>query len=145
MTEPKNILVPHDFSDASNQALSNAESLAKSFGATVHVLHIVVDPYTEVWSIDATGMDLGSLVSRWQLDAQKRLDDLSVGVPHERVTKVGQPHKEIVAYAKEHDIDMIVMGTHGRGFVEHMLLGSVAEKVLRTAPCPVMTVRAPKA
>ena len=141
MTKPKNILVPHDFSDASTEALSHAEALAKSLGAKVHLLHVVVDPHTEAWSIEATGMNLGSLVSRWQMDAQKRLDEITVQAPHDRVTQVGQPYKTIVDYANAHDIDLIVMGTHGRGAIEHMLLGSVAEKVVRTASCPVMTVR----
>ena len=60
------------------------------------------------------------------------------------VTLVGSPFLEIVTYAKSHDIDLIVMGTHGRGPIAHMLMGSVAEKVVRKAPCPVLTVRHPE-
>lgn len=144
MPELKHILVPHDFSEASNEALSHAESLAESVGALLHLLHVVTDPRTEAWSIEAAGMNLENLINEWQTDAQKRLDDLPVKGAYEFTTKLGQPYKEIVRYATDHDIDLIVMGTHGRGAIEHMLLGSVAEKVLRIAPCPVMTVRAPK-
>ncbi len=61
-----------------------------------------------------------------------------------RASGPGGPYVEIVRYAKERDIDLIVMGTHGRGFVAHMLMGSVAEKVVRRAPCPVLTVRHPE-
>ncbi len=59
-------------------------------------------------------------------------------------TQVGSPHREIVRYATEHQVDLIVLGTHGRGPLGHMLLGSVAERVVRTAPCPVLTVRHPQ-
>ena len=61
-----------------------------------------------------------------------------------RQSGIGGPYVEIVRYAQERDIDLIVMGTHGRGFVAHMLMGSVAEKVVRKAPCPVLTVRHPE-
>lgn len=141
MLDLKHILVPHDFSEASNQALADAEVLAKNSGGLLHLLHVIVDPRNEAWSVEAAGMDLESLLSQWQTDAQQRLDDLPVQGAYEFATKVGQPHKEIVEYANARDIDLIVMGTHGRGAIEHVLLGSVAEKVVRLAPCPVMTVR----
>ena len=142
MTTPKNILVPVDFSETSDRALAYAQGLAESFGARVHVLHVIPDPHSQAWSIEATGMSLGSLMETWEADAQKRLDGLELGdVGGERVTKVGQPNNEIIRYAKSKNSDLIVIGTHGRGAIEHMLLGSVAEKVVRTAPCPVLTVR----
>lgn len=142
MTTPKNILVPVDFSETSDRALEYAQALAEGFGARVHVLHVIPDPHSQAWSIEATGMSLGSLMETWESDAQKRLDGLELGdVGGERVTKVGQPHNEIIRYAKSKKSDLIVIGTHGRGAIEHMLLGSVAEKVVRTAPCPVLTVR----
>ena len=87
-------------------------------------------------------MSLGNLMETWESDAQKRLDGLDLGdVGGKRVTKVGQPHAEIIHHANSQNVDLIVIGTHGRGAIEHMLLGSVAEKVVRTAPCPVLTVR----
>ena len=142
----KNILVPVDFSDTSDRAVAYAQALAKPFGAKLHLLHVVPDPHSEAWSIEATGVNLGGLMETWEADAQKRLDEVDVGdTPHDTLTKVGHPYKEILRYVEAHDIDLIVMGTHGRGALEHMLLGSVAEKIVRTSPCPVTTVRAASA
>ena len=62
----------------------------------------------------------------------------------EVVTRVGKPFVEIIHHARDHDVDLIVIGTHGRGAVQHALLGSVAEQVVRTSPCPVLTVRHPE-
>ena len=124
MTTPKNILVPVDFSETSDHALAYAQT----FGARVHVLHVIPDPHSQAWSIEATGMSLGGLMETWESDAQKRLDGLDLGdVGGKRVTKVGQPHAEIIRYANSQNADLIVIGTHGRGVIEHMLLGSVAE------------------
>ena len=142
MSRPQNILVPTDFSEMSDEALAYAQVLAKPFGATIHALHVVPDPHAEAWSIEATGMNLGGLLDTWQADAARRLDELTFGdLPHTCTTKVGQAYKEIISYTEGHDIDLIVMGTHGRGAIEHMLLGSVTEKVVRSSPCPVVTVR----
>ena len=141
MKEPTSILVPTDFSDASEAALAHATMVASRFGAHLHVLHIVPDPHSEAWSIEATGMNLGALVDTWQAESQRRLDELPIEGPHTCTTVVGQPHREILRYAKDQSVDLIVMGTHGRGALEHLLLGSVAERVVRTAPCPVTTVR----
>ena len=141
MTTPKNILAPVDFSESSDRALAYAQTLAEAFGARIHVLHVIPDLHSQAWSIDATGMSLGSVTESWESEAQKRLDGLTLGeAAGERVTKVGQPYMEIIRYAKAHDVDLIVMGTHGRGAIEHMLFGSVAEKVVRTSSCPVLTV-----
>jgi nucleotide-binding universal stress UspA family protein len=142
VTTPKNILTPVDFSETSDRALAYAQTLAQALGARVHVLHVVADPHSEVWAIEATRMNLGSMTATWESEARKQLDGLTLGeASGERVTKVGQPYREIIQYAKTHDIDLIVMGTHGRGVIEHLLLGSVAERVVRTASCPVLTVR----
>ena len=142
VTTPKTILVPIDFSESSDHALACARSFAQTFGATIHVLHVIPDPHSQAWSIEATGMNLGSLTETWEADAKERLDRLELGdLPSERATKIGQPHQEIIKYAAVNNVDLIVMGTHGRGAIEHMLLGSVAEKVVRTASCPVLTVR----
>jgi nucleotide-binding universal stress UspA family protein len=142
MNTPKEILVPTDFSETSNQALAFAQALGVPFDATIHLLYVVPDPHAEPWSIEATGMNLGSLLETWQTDAERRLGELTLtDLPHKCTTKIGQPYKQIISYVNDNDIDLIVMGTHGRGAIEHMLLGSVAEKVVRTAPCPVLTVR----
>lgn len=143
----KKILVPTDFSECSNAALKYGSELTAAFGATLHLLHVVQDPYTQPWAAEAFPAPLGDLLEQWEQQAAERMrqtlpenvrDTVSV------VTKIGSPFYEIVRYAQEEQIDLIVIGTHGRGPLGHMLLGSVAEKVVRKAPCPVMTVRHPQ-
>jgi nucleotide-binding universal stress UspA family protein len=143
VSTPKSILVPVDFSETSDHALTYALTLAREFGARVHVIHVIPDPHSQAWSISATG--LGSLMDNWETDAQRRLDGLDLGdFGGNRLTKAGLPHTEIIRCANSQHVDLIVIGTNGRGGLEHMLLGSVAEKVLRTASCPVVTVRRPR-
>jgi universal stress protein A len=141
----KTILVPIDFSDASAAARRYACALARAFGSDVHLLHVVQDPYVQPWAAEAFGVSLAGVLERWEQDAKTQLDGMRPsGEMADRihcVTRVGHPFVEIVNYAAEHAIDLIVMGTHGRGPVAHMLLGSVAERVVRRAPCPVLTVR----
>jgi nucleotide-binding universal stress UspA family protein len=144
MISLKQIVVPTDFSDCSDRALAYGRELAKTFGATLHLLHVVHDPYSQPWSAEAFPTPLGDLLEQWQEQARARLASL---VPEPERGKVrlavlvGSPFFEIVQYAKEQQIDLIVIGTHGRGPIGHMLLGSVAERVVRKAPCPVLTVR----
>jgi nucleotide-binding universal stress UspA family protein len=149
----KRILVATDFSDTSEAAVKYGVALARAFGARLHVLHV------------AGRQDLQVMVER-----QRVIDQFlsEPGEPHnaarellsgvltpqdaeavqaEYVLRAGGasgPYLEIVRYAKERGIDLIIVGTHGRGFVAHMLIGSVAERVVRTAPCPVLTVRHPE-
>ncbi len=138
------ILVPVDFSETAQHALDYARDLAQMFGAQVHLLHVVPDPVAQGWAGEATGMIIPDLLRTWEADSDKRLQEIEVaGVTVERVTAVGHAFMEILKYAGANGIDLIVMGTHGRGAVKHMLLGSVAEKVVRKAPCPVLTVRHP--
>jgi nucleotide-binding universal stress UspA family protein len=140
------VLVPTDFSEPSAKAVAYGEELARRFGASLHVLHAVEEPLAQGW--DAYGFP-GLLPERraeMLADAQRRLEEAVPPVERDRqatelVTCLGEPHREIVRFANERGIDLIVMGTHGRGGMAHLLLGSVAEKVVRTAPCPVLTVR----
>ena len=140
----KKILVPTDFSECSAAAVSYGRALATAFGAELHLLHVVQDPYTQPWAAEAFPAPLGDLLQEWEQQAEARLKTL---IPEtERATSIaatviGSPFYEIVRYAAEHNVDLIVIGTHGRGPLGHMLLGSVAEKVVRKAPCPVLTVR----
>lgn len=123
----RHILFPTDFSPASENAGKTAVDLARHFAATLHLVH-VVPPVT-----DPTPSP------RAMLDAVARFaPDLPV------VTEIlsGPPARRIVAYAKRAGIDLIVMGTHGRTGVSHLLLGSVSEAVVRRAPCRVLTVPA---
>jgi universal stress protein A len=141
------ILVPTDFSPPSGAALATARALAAQFGASIHVIHVLHDPCTTVaYASDVYGYLPPGLKESWQREAQTHLD--AELTPAERAqfrvtTRVvfGSPARCIVDYARDNAINLIVMGTHGRGGVAHLLLGSVAERVVRTAECPVLTVR----
>jgi nucleotide-binding universal stress UspA family protein len=147
MTNFTRILVPTDFSPAADRALGHARSLAEAFGASIHLLHVFEDPFTaaayapEVFATispeyrEAALADAGRLLEE-RLGAQERRE---FGGTTELV--VGVPAREIVRYAAAHGIDLIVMGTHGRSGLAHLVLGSVAERVVRTAPCAVLTIR----
>lgn len=140
----RKILVPTDFSDCSEAALAYGRRMAEAFGASLHLLHVVQDPYTQPWAAEAFPAPLGDLLVQWEEQAQKRMLDVLSETERGQVTiatQIGSPFFEIVRYAQEQQIDLIVIGTHGRGPIGHMLLGSVAEKVVRKAPCPVLTVR----
>ena len=134
------ILLPTDFSDTAQHALDYARELARRFGAGVHLLHVVPDPMQN-WAVEAMPV-VSDLAERWKADAERRLGEIRLdGLHTVRAVRVGHPFVEILRYAADNAIDMIVMGTHGRGPVEHLLLGSVAETVVRKASCPVLTVK----
>lgn len=143
----RNVLVPTDFSECSDAAVRYGLALANAFGAKVHLLHVIQDPYTQPWGAEALPMAMGDLLADWQAQAIKRLDAIVPPADRHRVVTactIASPYSEILRYATEQQIDLIVLGTHGRGAVAHMLLGSVAERVVRRAPCPVLTVRHPQ-
>lgn len=141
------ILVPTDFSAPSEAALAAAKELADRFGASIHLLHVLEDPYsTSAYATEVYGFLPPGLRETWQENAEKRLEAL---LPREHGTRsggtvtvvFGSPAKAIVDHAQTAGSDLIVMGTHGRSGMAHLLLGSVAERVVRTAACPVLTVR----
>ncbi len=139
------ILFPTDFSEPAKQAQRYAMALADKFGSELHLLHIV--PQVTIPLPEAsTSWTLPDTDQREQLEeAQSRLlKEISlewVDAHHAvQVAKVGYPVEEIVNYAKEQDIDLIVIGTHGHTGFTHLLLGSTAEKIVRLATCPVLTV-----
>lgn len=149
------ILVATDFSESSAAALRYGVALAQQFGATLHVLHAagrhdlqimverqrVIDAFLQ----DPTSSEhhnaarelMGELLTPAETQAIKSEFVLRACGP-------AGPWAEIVRYAKERQLNLIIVGTHGRGLVGHLLMGSVAEKVVRTAPCPVLTVRHPQ-
>ncbi len=141
------ILVPTDFSEPSDAALAYGKSLAERLGASLHLLHVFEDPYTmvtyapEVYAPIAPGLrDVAVRDAETQL--ANRLSAAERARFHGTTEIVtGLTAKEIVQYAKDHAVDLIVMGTHGRRGIAHLMLGSVAEHVVRTAMCPVLTVR----
>jgi nucleotide-binding universal stress UspA family protein len=147
MINLKRILVPSDFSPCSDAAVRYGLELARKFGAKLHLLHVVQDPASQPWAAEGFALPLLEVVDQWQKDAKARLEH-SIP-PGDRVNAVvtctiASPFAEILRYAADNDVDLIVMGTHGRGGVSHVLLGSIAERVVRRAPCPVLTVRQPE-
>ena len=139
------ILVPTDFSEPSEAALAYARTIARQFGATFHLLHVVEAPFvtgpfsTEMYIPEAPGL-VAELIAEAKLKLARRL--LPSDKAHYSATKeviVGLAAKTIVQYAAEQKFDLIVMGTHGRTGLAHILMGSVAEHVIRSAPCPVLT------
>ena len=141
----RRILFPTDFSEPAKEAQKYAMALADRFGAELHLLHVVPEvamplpDSTNAWTLPAADLKL-------QVEAaeQRLLQDLGPDWAEERRTVhtavVGNAVEEIVKYAKEHEIGLIVIGTHGRTGLSHLLLGSVAEKLVRLATCPVLTV-----
>jgi nucleotide-binding universal stress UspA family protein len=147
MMRLKTILVPSDFSECSDAAVRYGLELARRFDAKLHLLHVVQDPATQAWAAEGFTLPILEVVAQWQKEAQTRLIASVPAADAGRVTAfvtVTSPYPEILRYANEHAVDLIVMGTHGRGAVTHMLLGSIAEKVVRRAPCAVLTVRHPQ-
>src|SRR5688572_13891012 len=129
------ILVPTDFSKASDAALAHARRIAAGSGATIHLLHVVDNAFLAAVLADPRDYQRAA----YDKLQQRLWGDNPGGIL--AVQRSEAPADEITRYARAHDIDLIVMGTHGRGRVAHVLLGSVAEKVARTAPCPVLTMR----
>jgi len=140
----RHLLVPTDFSEASRAAVTYGLAFAETFGGTLHVLHVL----ETVTGADPLALEIPerSTVERAiEASAWDQLRRVLTATEQARITielwiEWGSPVDEIIRYAKEHTIDLIAMGTHGRGGVERLLLGSVAEDVVRHAPCPVLTV-----
>jgi len=137
------ILLPTDGSASASTIAEHAGSLARQYDATVHVLS-VLDTRNR---FEGPTMGLGS--DAWEDAerdrAERAVDDAAAALPEEvaveRHVEAGVPHTEILEYADDADIDLIVMGTHGRTGIDHYLIGSIAERVVRQSPVPVVTVR----
>jgi nucleotide-binding universal stress UspA family protein len=145
----KNVLVATDFGDAANLAMAYGRELARTFTARLHVLHVVENLMMR-YSAEVPFTVLPELQTDLETAARTQLDDV-VTVDDRRsfevvsvVETAASVPVAIVEYARANKIDLIVTGTHGRGGVQHLLMGSVAERVVRTAPCPVLTVRTPE-
>src|SRR6516225_5269342 len=128
MTDVRNILVPTDFSETSDLALRHAVEAARTYGARLYLVH-VPGPTGEDFEADFP-------VGRFETTVRQRLaafvsEDEIAALRPEYALRIGAPAEEIVRYAQDREIDLIVMGTHGRKGVAHMLLGSVAEHVVR--------------
>ena len=145
MIQINRVLVPLDFSDCSTQALRYAQELCLKFDADLHVLH-VLEAYVSGTPQFGMGLALPEVREESEEVVIKTIDDLMGDAwPADRrvvrATARGTPFVEIVRYARESEIDAIVIGTHGRTGLSHVFLGSVAENVVRQANCPVLVVR----
>lgn len=146
----KKILVATDFGPASDTALSYGRELARQFGARLHVMHVM----ETVAMTAATEYGFAGLPVEYQAEleqaAHQRTEDLLTDEDRRELhatavtVRHGAPAAAIVEYAAANAIDLIVLGTHGRGPLGHLLMGSVAERVVRMAPCPVLAVRHPE-
>ncbi|HEU5060048.1 MAG TPA: universal stress protein [Kofleriaceae bacterium] len=140
------ILVPTDFSPHSAEATAWAAELAGRFGASITLVH-VFQPVSMILPegfVLKSADEIASLMSSLDaalVQARNQLASLAPRVSIDSVLLEGAPFAEIVRHARENGFDLIVLGTHGRSGLRHALLGSVAEKVVRKAPCPVLTVR----
>lgn len=147
MLSIRRILFPTDFSEPAEYAWPYALTFAQEFEAEVHLLHVIAPPprLTEAYAVS---FDPEGTVQALTVEASTSLDGQveaakSRGLIFRREVRVGVDYREIIDYATKHDIDLIVMATHGRTGLAHVLLGSVAEKVVRNAPCPVLTIKHP--
>lgn len=145
----KTILLPTDGSDYSAKAMTYALSFAKQYGARVVALHVIDRRWEEQTRavFAEIGQDLTEKIrTGYEEEARRILGEVTgaagkVGVPAETQILAGIPSEEITRVARQLPADLIIMGTHGRTGMSHLLLGSVAEKVVRAASCPVLTVR----
>jgi nucleotide-binding universal stress UspA family protein len=145
--EIEKILFPTDFSEGSSQALEYAIDMAKRYGAKLYLVHVIYDiAQAAGWYVPHASMD--EMYKDIEKSAEKELgrfglEELRNFKGVERTVLKGVPHTEIVKFAKDNKIDLIIMGTHGRKGVGRILFGSTASQVVRYAPCPVLAVRLP--
>ena len=148
MAKIDKILCPTDFSELSIGAIKHAGLLAEKFGASLHILHVVDQAYQYWMAMGPESIPAGPSAEEMTNTAKRQMEEFvgqhvpaSLKATTEIVT--GRPFMEIIRIAKERAVDLIVIGTHGRGALSQMLLGSVADKVVHKAPCPVLSVREP--
>jgi nucleotide-binding universal stress UspA family protein len=137
------ILVPTDGSDASNAALEHALTLATQHGARIHGLYVV-----DSGSYGLLEEGASAVAGALHEEGERAVEAVtaaaeSADVDVETAVVEGNVHRSILAYVEEHDVDLVVMGTHGRRGIDRYILGSVTERIVRSSPVPVLTVRAP--
>ncbi|MFW6318509.1 MAG: universal stress protein [Halorubrum sp.] len=143
MTLYDRILVPTDGSAEGERAVGHALDIAAVHDATVHAVHVVDTASYAGMPMEASWEGVSELLRGDAAEAVREVEELAAGTGIDVDTAVveGSPAREIVRYAEGNGCDLIVMGTHGRGGIDRLLLGSVAEKVVRAAAVPVLTVR----
>jgi nucleotide-binding universal stress UspA family protein len=145
--EIKKVLVPIDFSDYSKSSLRYAVNFANQFNAEICLIY-VLEPVIYPPDFSMGQIAIPSINTEWDERAKEELEKLAKteipeGIDVKTILKNGKPFLEIIDTASEENIDLIIIATHGHTGVEHILFGSTAEKVVRKAPCPVLTLREP--
>ena len=145
MIKISNVLVATDFGPASEPAMNYGREFARTFDARLHVLHVVEKPMVYAGT-EAVGVNFDQIQADLEAAAREALARTVTAEDREQLKAVaairtGTPATEITEYASVNRIDVIIAGTHGRRMFSHLFLGSVAEKIVQTAPCPVLTVR----
>jgi nucleotide-binding universal stress UspA family protein len=139
------VVVATDFSETAEDALSAALEIVRDTTGRLLLLNVVPDPLHQPWMVGVAGIDFGELQRSWVNGAKERFQALTTRrrLDATQVTTavvVGRPATEIVRFLQEAGADLLVMGTHGYGGVKRLLLGSVADQVVRQATCPVLVV-----
>ncbi len=139
------ILIATDFSDCSEEACAYALSLARKFDASLVVLHVINEP-VDLRGFYVPHISFDELEKEIAAGAATMLktfcaDNLADFANYSTSIVTGVPYEEITRIAKEQDVSLIVIGTHGRSGLDHLIFGSTAERVVRSAPCPVLTIR----
>ena len=137
----RHILVATDFGPAADAALTYGRALARNFGARLHVLHVAENFFLRPTAADPHTLKAAVMQ---RLDALLSDDDRRAFQAHATLETSDHPADAIIDYARQAGIDLVIMGTHGRTGVSQLFVGSVAERVVRTAPCPVLTVKHPE-
>ncbi|WP_129112782.1 universal stress protein [Halegenticoccus tardaugens] len=135
------ILIPTDGSDAAESAVERAVDLAAEYGATLHALYVV-----DTAAYGTVDVNFPAFAEELEKEGERAVERVAeaaaeANVPVETEVTPGSPERVITKYVREHDIDLVVMGTHGRRGLERYLLGSVTARVVRTSDAPVLTVR----
>ncbi|NTU42863.1 MAG: universal stress protein [Nitrospirales bacterium] len=145
--EIKKILFPTDFSEGAMNALPYAIDLAKSYGAQIYLMHVVYD-IASASGLYVPHVSVSEMYKELEASAEKELERF--GIEQRRdlkdvqyVLRRGVPYEEVLKFSQEEGINLIVIGSHGRKGIDRVLFGSTAERIVRNASCPVLTVREP--
>ena len=140
----KKILCPIDFSEFTDEILEYALDIAKKYNSELHLIHVIPNlNYFTPYESFFTPENLIVVEKNMEAEVNKDFDAImkKIDIPAKKIIRTGAAFVEIIDYARSESIDLIIIGTHGLTGLEHILIGSVAERVIRKAPCPVLTVR----
>lgn len=141
------IVCPIDFSEFTDEIIEYSLSIAKKYEAEIHLLHVIpTSSYFTPYESFLTTENIATMEKSIESEIERDFEEVikKIGIPVKKAIRTGDIFVEILKYIKNEKIDLVVMGTHGRSGFEHIIMGSVAEKVIRKSPSPVLTIR-PKA